>query len=40
MMGLVKKGMSILHFDETYFEQQRLREYPLMKILILNNYSM
>ncbi|MGG5252392.1 arginase family protein [Neobacillus sp. SM06] len=27
-MGLMKKGMTILHFDDTYYEQQRLRKFP------------
>lgn len=28
MVGLINKEISILHFDETYFEQRRLLNYP------------
>lgn len=27
-MGLVRKGISVIHFDETYFAQTKLLQYP------------
>lgn len=35
-MGLINNGISILHFDETYFSQQELLSYPHEDIDFLN----
>ncbi len=32
MVGLMKKGITVLHFDDTYHEQQRLLKYPHKEI--------